>query len=218
MRIELVGGLGVGKSTLCNALDKIGFHCIYETLETNPFLADCFADPQNFRFSSQMWFALSKFHEVLKSGGNSRLNVLDQSVLNVKAYTNILFRDEDARALGIINDCFAYLDEKAGTADVLVNLICSPQEQLRRIRARSRSFEANVGLDYVLTLQTEINRLLEEARDHNISVINIDTEAIYLPDNFAFAEELAFRIAAEIGADLSTMIDPAFPRQYSLAG
>ena len=218
MRIELVGGLGVGKSTLCNALDKIGFHCIYETLDTNPFLADCFADPENFRFSSQMWFTLSKFHEILKSRSNNRINVLDQSVLNVKAYTNMLFKQEDERALDLINQCFSYLDDKAGQADLLINLICDPQEQLRRIRSRSRSFEAQVGLDYISALQLEIDRLLDDARRKNITVIDIDTEEIYLPDNFAFAEELAQRIAAESGLELSHLIDPEFPRQYSLAG
>jgi dephospho-CoA kinase len=33
MRIELVGGLGIGKSTLCRALEGIGFNCIYENLK-----------------------------------------------------------------------------------------------------------------------------------------------------------------------------------------
>ena len=85
MRIELVGGLGIGKSTLCKALDKIGFNCIYENLNTNPFLADCFKDPVNFRFPSQMWFALSKFHEIKKFERMDKINVLDQAVLNIRA-------------------------------------------------------------------------------------------------------------------------------------
>lgn len=214
MRIELVGGLGVGKSTLCNALDKIGFHSIYETLAENPFLADCFADPENFRFSSQMWFALSKFHEILKFEHPDRINVLDQSVLNVRAYTNILFKNEDNRALSIINDCFVYLEHKAGRPDLLINLICSPEAQLRRIRSRNRSHEANVDLSYVSELQLEINRLVEIARAEGFNIIDIDTEEIYLPGNFAFAESLALQISETANIN----INPSFPRQYSLVG
>lgn len=218
MRIELVGGLGVGKSTLCNALDKIGFNSIYETLQTNPFLADCFADPENFRFPSQMWFALSKFQEIRKFERGDRINVLDQSVLNVRAYTNLLFGNQDGDALKIINDCFAYLETKLGPPDLLINLICSPEEQLRRIRLRNRPHELNVTIDYISSLQAEMNILLAQARQSHIPVLDIDTEEIYLPDNFGYAEILAAKIATVMQIDLSQFFDTATPRQYSLVG
>lgn len=218
MRIELVGGLGVGKSTLCNALDKIGFNSIYETLQTNPFLADCFVDPENFRFPSQMWFALSKFQEIRKFERGDRINVLDQSVLNVRAYTNLLFGDQDAQALKIINDCFTYLEARLGPPDLLINLACSPEEQLRRIRLRNRPHEQNVTLHYISSLQNEMNALLTEARHAQIPVLDIDTEEIYLPDNFDYAEILASKIANVMEIDLSDFFDAAIPRQYSLVG
>ena len=218
MRIELVGGLGVGKSTLCNALDKIGFNSIYETLQTNPFLADCFADPENFRFPSQMWFALSKFQEIRKFERGDRINVLDQSVLNVRAYTNLLFGDQDTDALRIINDCFSYLESRLGPPDLLINLACSPHEQMRRIRLRNRPHEQSVTLSYISGLQGEIDTLLNAARAAHVPVLDINTEEIYLPDNFAYAENLAGRIAAIMQIDLNRYFDAATPRQYSLAG
>ena len=221
MRIELVGGLGVGKSTLCHALELIGFHC-YETLETNPFLADCYADPENFRFSSQMWFALSKFHEIIKAQQNCRINVLDQSVLNVRAYTKLLFKGGDAQALDILDRCFSYLEDKAGRADILIHLGCSPDEQLRRIKNRNRHFETGVDLQYIINLQNEISALLGEAEALNVPIIYIDTETVYLPDNFTFAEKLSADIAGLLQKSanfkLDTLIDSKFPQQYSLTG
>jgi deoxyadenosine/deoxycytidine kinase len=195
MRIELVGGLGIGKSTLCQALEKIGFNCIYENLKTNPFLADCFVKPEDFRFPSQMWFVLSKFHEIKKFEIADRLNVLDQAVINVRAYTNMLFKNEDPYALSIIDECFTYMEHQAGQPDLLINLKCSPAEQMNRIRGRNRDHEKGVSLDYICELQDELNRLVDCARADGQAVMDIDTEAVYLPGNVAYAEALAYKIA-----------------------
>lgn len=216
MRIELIGGLGIGKSTLCKALEKIGFNCIYENLHTNPFLADCFRDPVNFRFPSQMWFALSKFHEIKKFERMDRVNVLDQAVLNVRAYTNMLFRDEDPEALNIINQCFDHLEGKLGKPDLLINLKCSPQEQLRRIRGRNRDHERGVELDYIADLQQEMNILVHQARLDGYAVLDIDTEKVFFPDNIAYAETLAGEIADMFKLDLSSVLEHGQPVQYGL--
>ena len=217
LRIELIGGLGIGKSTLCKALDAIGFNCIYENLDTNPFLADCFKDPANFRFPSQMWFALSKFHEIKKFERADKVNVLDQSVLNVRAYTNMLFKNEDPDALHIINQCFDYLEGKLGKPDLLINLKCSPAEQLRRIRGRGRDHEKAVELDYITSLQQEINILINQARVDGYAVMDIDTEKVYFPDNLTYAEEFAAQIADMFRLDLSSVLDSSVPAQYGLA-
>lgn len=209
MRIELVGGLGIGKSTLCKALENIGFNCIYENLKTNPFLSDCFERPEAFRFPSQMWFVLSKYHEIKKFEVPGRVNVLDQSVLNVKAYTNMLFRDDDPDALAIINQCFGYMEKQTGQPDLLINLRCSPEVQLQRIRGRNRNHEKGVSLDYIASLQTEINILVNEARIDGQAVMDIDTEAVYLPGNEAYAEQLAEELADMFKLDLGRMLKPA---------
>lgn len=201
MRIELVGGLGIGKSTLCRALDQAGFNCIYENLKTNPFLSDCFQNPSAFRFPSQMWFVLSKYHEILKYEQPERLNVLDQSVLNVKAYTYMLFNGEDHEALGIIQQCFKYMEKQTGEPDLLIHLKCSPEEQLRRIRGRNRDHEKGVELDYIRALQAQLDRLLRKAEEEGQMIMEIDTESTYLPDNVDYAHDLADRLSKILSFD-----------------
>lgn len=217
MRIELVGGLGIGKSTLCRALQGIGFNCIYENLKTNPFLADCFRDPQAFRFPSQMWFVLSKYHEIKKFEKPGSVNVLDQSVMNVRAYTNMLFRNADPEALAIIGQCFGYMEKQTGQPDLLINLKCSPQEQMRRIRGRNRDHEKGVTLEYITELQTEINILINEAKVDGQAVMDIDTEAVYLPDNRAYAEFLAGELAGRFDVDMNAMLAPQRDNAIRLA-
>ena len=197
MRVELVGGLGIGKSTLCRNLEIIGFNCIYENLKTNPFLDDCFKNPADYRFPSQMWFALTKFYEIKKFEQPELINVLDQALLNVRAYTKMLFRQEDWEALHIFNQCFDYLEGQLGSPDLLIYLKCSPAEQIRRIRARDRDHEKGVSIGYIVDLQHEINTLMAQARSESCQILTIDTEEVYLPDNLHYAEKLA-RLISEL--------------------
>ncbi len=199
MRIELVGGLGIGKTTLCDALAQVGFNAIYENLGTNPFLDDCFRDPASFRFPSQMWFVLSKFHEIKKFERPGSLNVVDQSVMNVRAYTNMLFRHEDPQGFAVIEKCFEYLEGRLGAPDMLVDLRCSAPEQLRRIRNRNRDHERDVDIHYIESLQQEIDLLLKHAVVQGVPVLTIDTEEVYFPNNHMYAGILARRIAARLG-------------------
>lgn len=216
MRIELVGGLGIGKSTLCNALEDVGFNCIYENLATNPFLADCFRDPEKFRFPSQMWFVLSKYHEIQKHEIAGRVNVLDQSVLNVCAYTNMLFGNSDEYAMHILNQCFHYMEQQTGQPDLLINLQCSPQEQMRRIRGRNRDHERGVTLEYITELQTEINILVNQARMNGYRILDIDTESVFLPGNISYARRLAREIAEMFNIDMGEY-RPAAQRSLDVA-
>lgn len=196
MRIELIGGMGIGKTTLCNVLAEIGYNCILEDLGENPFLAGQYSDMKGFRFPSQMWFAISKYAELQAEIKPASINVIDQAIINCRAYTNLLFKDNhDPKAHDLINQVFEYIDDKFGDPDLLIYLKASPENQMKRIHARNRGYELSVDLDYLVNLKTEIDLLVEEARVTGMKIIEIDTDEIFLPDNHQFASELAEDIA-----------------------
>jgi deoxyadenosine/deoxycytidine kinase len=202
MRIELVGGMGLGKTTLCKVFEQIGFNCIYEDLGENPFIADFYEDTDAFRFPCQLWFIAAKYAELQKKMKTGHMNVMDQAVLNCRAYANILFKENDADGMEIINQSFRYIDKQFGKPDVVINLKCSPEVQKKRIQHRNRSYEQEVELDYLYALQHEIGLLINEAKADGQEVIDIDTEQIFIPGNRLFAEELAFDIANRCGLQI----------------
>lgn len=207
MRIELIGGMGIGKTTLCNILSEIGYHCILEDLGDNPFLAGQYADPMGYRFPSQMWFAISKFAELQGRMIPSAINVIDQAIINCRAYTNLLYKDHrDDRALDLINQVFDYVDHKFGDPDLLIDLKATPENQMKRILSRHRDFELNVDLDYLTALRHEIDILVDAARSKGQIVIAIDTDDIFLPGNHVFAAELAEDIANRLHFCINPMI------------
>lgn len=211
MRIELVGGMGLGKTTLCKVFEQIGFNCIYEDLGDNPFIADFYADPESYRFPCQLWFLAAKFTELKKKMIDGQVNVIDQAVLNCRAYSNMLFKEKDPEALAIIHQCFGYIDKQFGRPDVMIYLKCSPEVQKKRIEMRNRSFEQNVELDYLYALQREIGILVNEAKADGLTVIDIDTEEVFLPGNRLFAEDLARDIADRCGLVIEALQPPVPP-------
>jgi deoxyguanosine kinase len=207
MRVELAGGLGIGKSTLCRALERMGFNCIYENLDNNLFLQDAFIDPSKFRFPSQMWFALTKFHELNKFYTKDRINVLDQAILNVLAYTNLFFGDEDPEGLRLVQDTFAHLEHTMGKPDLIIHLECSPEVQMQRISGRGRSHEKAIELDYLISLHDEINRLMDVARSEGQAVLVIDTEAVDIDEHKIFAADLARQVADKFDINIAHYVD-----------
>lgn len=196
MRIELVGGMGIGKTTLCNVLSNIGYNCILEDLGENPFLAKMYDDPDGFRFPSQMWFILSKYAELQAELKSNEINVIDQSVLNVRAYTNLLFRGKkQEKEWGLIEGMFDYIDDKFGVPDLQIYLKASPEIQMKRIHTRNRDYELDVDLKYLIDLKNEIESLIVKGREKGHHIIEIDTDDIFLSEHHVFASQLADDIA-----------------------
>lgn len=199
MRIELVGGMGIGKTTLCNVLSDIGYNCILEDLGENPFLAKMYEDPNGFRFPSQMWFILSKYAELQAELKSNEINVIDQSVLNVRAYTNLLFHGKKhEKEWNLIEGMFDYIDDKFGVPDLQIYLKASPAIQMKRIHTRNRDYELDVDIKYLTNLKDEIETLIKQGRARGHHIIEIDTDEIFLSDHHVFASQLADDIAKRL--------------------
>lgn len=199
MRIELVGGMGIGKTTLCYVLKEIGFNCILEDLGDNPFLARQYNEGSKLYFPSQMWFAISKFAELQSEIKPNQINVIDQAVVNCRAYTNLLFKDhkEDHGHL-LINQVFDYINARFGNPDLLIYLKASPEIQMKRIHTRHRDYELNVDLQYLHDLKGEIDILMNEETAKGQNIIEIDTDNIFLSNHRIFASQLAEDIASRL--------------------
>ncbi|MAS86905.1 MAG: deoxyadenosine kinase [Micavibrio sp.] len=199
MRIELLGGMGVGKTTLCRVFEEIGYNCIYENLGDNPFLAQMYEDFDGYKFPAQISFMLSKFAEIQMKCLPTEINVLDQATNNYKAYSRMLFKDgSDPAGYEIVCKLFDYIENRFGHPDLLIYLQVSPETQLKRIRSRKRSFENGVDLQYLTNLKNELDQIVEENKEKGVNVVEIDTETIFLPDHHLFAADLAQDIAKRL--------------------
>lgn len=172
MRIELCGPLGVGKTTLAVKLASLlGYTHIKEPVENHPFLKSFYKNPEAHSFEKNAFFLLDYLHQI-KSCQTGRY-VFDHSAVVHRSYA----------ALNGISSCelpaFQAIDrviEEVGPPDLLINLVCSPDIIMERIKKRGRSFEAQVPRQYVASLLDEIQKQVGFVRSQ-MRVFDLDASA-----------------------------------------
>ena len=174
MRIEIVGGMGVGKTTFCQALVKQNLNCVFENLETNPYLELSYQDPKKYGFYSQISFVLGNFHTSAKYADTNDVTFFDYSTLTDRAYASVFLRGK-ARIIAL--QMIDYLEEKEGMADIYLHLSCNRDEQLRRIKSRQRDYEKRVGPKFVEKLEHYVSHYINQAEKKGARIIRIDTDS-----------------------------------------
>ena len=196
MRVDILGTLGVGKTTLCNLLeDNPDVNMYYEDLKKNPYLADSYTNPEMYAFPSQMNFVMQKYENLLDTENNSgKINIFDQAFAANRAYNRLLADRVVYWGHTIANDALSYTEYTFGPPDVLVYLKCSPEENLKRVQKRGREFE-NIDLDFVKNLGYLIETELKDFKRRHPArkVIEIDVTSMQLSEY----PELAERLLAE---------------------
>lgn len=200
MRVEVMGGMGVGKTTLCMTLEQQGFRCIYESLSKNPYLELSYQDPEAFGFYSQLSFVLGNFFNVVQEMKPDDVTIFDYSTVSDRAYAS-LFLKGTARDIAL--QTIDYLEEKEGMADLLVYLTCSADVQLDRIRSRNRKHEENVDKVFIEKLDGYLRHFAQEAEQKGANILVIDTEQADLRSDRKFVNSLGEYINQHIQSMMS---------------
>ncbi len=63
--VAVEGVIGVGKTTLARMVaERLDAELILETAEENPFLPKFYQDPRRYAFQTQVFFLLSRYHQL----------------------------------------------------------------------------------------------------------------------------------------------------------
>ncbi len=172
-RIEICGNIASGKTTLCTALESIGYSSIFENFSQNPFYKDFYYDPKAYSFETEITFLLQHYHSIKKEK-NGRIIACDYSLFLDMAYADInLSGDRHKIFMEIINE----LLNEIGLPSKIVHLICPEVILLQRIEARKREEEFSITINYLQSLAKAISlRIKKIASD--IPILTIDSHKI----------------------------------------
>lgn len=194
MRVEVIGGLGVGKTTLCAGLTSLGFRCVSENLGQNQYLDLSYQNPESYGVYSQISFVLGNYFTFKQNTRPGEINIFDYSTINDQAYATLFLNEIERDTVLQTIDC---MEQKEGRASLYLYLTCSPETQIKHIRMRGRDHERGVTEDFVCKLDSHLRHYAAQAADAGAKIITIDTDSVDLLADTAFV--------AHLGADIQSI-------------
>ncbi|WP_339148274.1 MULTISPECIES: deoxynucleoside kinase [unclassified Sutcliffiella] len=152
--ITIAGTVGVGKSTMTNALaNALGFRTSFEKVDTNPYLDKFYADFERWSFHLQIYFLAERFKDqkkIFEYGGGF---IQDRSIYeDTGIFANMHY--EKGTMTQVDYDTYTSLFEAMVMTpyfphpDLLIYLEGSLDDILGRIQERGRPMEQQTPVSY----------------------------------------------------------------------
>lgn len=171
--LAIEGVIGVGKTTLAEMLgETFSARLVLEEFEENPFLEDFYKNPGAWALHTQLFFLLSRFHQMKNLGSPElfdRLVVSDYIFQKNRIYANINLSDPELR---LFNEIADVLEVGIPAPDLVVYLEASVEVLLDRIRKRGRSYEKRIDPDYIRRLAEAYNHFFFNFDDCPLLIVN----------------------------------------------
>lgn len=178
--ITIAGTVGVGKSTLTNALSKaLQFRTSFEKVDTNPYLDKFYQDFSRWSFHLQIYFLAERFKEqkrIFEYGGGF---IQDRSIYeDTGIFAKMHY--EKGTMLEIDYETYTSLFEAMVMTpyfphpDLLIYLEGSLEDILFRIEKRGRSMEKQTPIDYWKEMHTRYEKWIDSFSACPVLRLNIN--------------------------------------------
>lgn len=170
-RIEMLGGLGSGKTTLAHLIEDFGSTVSYEQFSSVPFWKEFYVDPGRYAFETEIGFLLQHYHQIKRASDTAGWTICDFSLIQDRVYAEVNLTGSQKDAFLAVYD---EIKRELGEPDLLIHLTCGEDQQLRRMQARGRAEETNVDRAYLSRLRETIPLFLPPAG--GAPQLHIDTD------------------------------------------
>jgi deoxyadenosine/deoxycytidine kinase len=178
--IAIAGNIGAGKTELASFLcERYELSPFLEPNDTNPYLADFYADMKAWGFQSQLWFLVRKYRLHLDLADESRTVVQDRTLYeDAEIFAKNLYQQKciSRRDFATYWDLYETVVRTIPAPRLMIQLRCPVRTLRQRITRRGRAMEQNIPVDYLRRL----NRLYDDwFRRYDLSpVLTLETDKL----------------------------------------
>lgn len=170
-------------TAMCSMFEKYGAIPVYEDLTQIKFLEESYSNPGLYGFPAQLSFAINKYVTMPKEEPTS-LYVYDQATATNRAFNALMATDSETRAL--TKALFQRAEKDLKPPEYIIDLWCSPEVELDRIRGRGRDFET-VDLDFLKVLRNQIDIEVDDVvASYGCHYTKIDVSSMSFKDYESF--------------------------------
>ncbi len=152
----VAGNIGAGKTTLTDRLaTRLGWQAGYETVSTNPFLADFYTDMRQWSFHLQVYFLGDRARQHRKLADQRRSTIIDRSIYedaHIFARALHAMGNMDEREYLAYRQVYDLVVEGLPVPDLLLYLDTTVPVLMERIQSRGRDIESGISADYLSLL------------------------------------------------------------------
>jgi deoxyadenosine/deoxycytidine kinase len=149
--LVIEGNIGSGKTSLTKMLSESwNTRIMLEAFEENPFLPKFYEQPERFAFPLELSFLAERFHQ--KKSKLSQIDLFQPNLISDYLFDKSLIfakinLPEDEFSL--YKTLFQIIHERLPKPDLIVYLHCSPDQALKNIKKRGRTYESTIQLEYL---------------------------------------------------------------------
>ena len=170
--IAVEGAIGVGKTSLVEALaTHFDSAKVLERIE-NPFLQDFYNDRPGAAFQAQLFFLLSRHRQLIDLDQQdlfSRFVIADYLLEKDKIFAYLTLTDDE---LIIYDKLYSLLESNVPRPDLTIYLQAGTDVLMDRIRKRSRAVESNLSEKYIAEVNRSYNHFFFHYTASPLLVVN----------------------------------------------
>ncbi|MDC0303499.1 deoxynucleoside kinase [Flavobacteriales bacterium] len=172
--VVIEGNIGSGKTTLSKKLaEHWNSRIMLEEFKENPFLPKFYKNPEQHSFALELSFLAERYHQKRDELNRTDLFkpgiVCDYSFAKSLVFSRInLDKDE----FNLYQNLFHIIHDRLPKPDLLLFLYCSPEKSLSQIHKRGRSYEQEISLEYLESINKGYLEFFKQQIGYPIVILN----------------------------------------------
>ena len=172
--IAVEGLIGAGKTTLARRLaERWNSRLVLEEFEDNPFLPRFYQDPERYGFSVELSFLAQRYHQLKRITEQDLFRtctVADYSIGKSVVFAKVTLQPDE---YALFHDLYRIMYADLPRPELIVYLHLDMDRVKARIKARGRSYEQRIPVEYLAQLQECYLDHLQKLTNDRVLVVDL---------------------------------------------